>query len=141
MYQKYTVPEIWCAMDRWTDGRTDGHKKWHIEVVPHLKNGNLINCYQSYLTYYLLIFQIYQNILLQRGNFYCTRPDTFCYKTQSGLNMANVIIWHLINLCSDPMIYIGLKKEYSTLDNCVCVSYELTLHLPRKVHCYNSVAS
>ena len=31
-----TVPEIWCETDRqtggWTDRRTDGQKKWHIEV-------------------------------------------------------------------------------------------------------------
>ena len=26
------VPEIWCATDGWTDRRTDGRKKWHIEV-------------------------------------------------------------------------------------------------------------
>ena len=28
MIRSYTVPEIWCMMDRWTDG----WKKWHIEV-------------------------------------------------------------------------------------------------------------
>ena len=31
-----TVPEIWCARNRWTDGRLDGRtgwKKWHIEEV------------------------------------------------------------------------------------------------------------
>ena len=83
------------------------------------KKGKLINCYQSYLTYYLLIFQIYQNILFQRGHLYCTRPDTFCYKTQNGLNMGNNIVWHLINFCSDPIIHIGLKKEYSTLNKVV----------------------
>ena len=30
-----------------------------------IKNGKLINCYQSYLSYYLLIFLIYHNNLLQ----------------------------------------------------------------------------
>ena len=24
-----TAPEIWCATDGQTDGRTDGWKKWH----------------------------------------------------------------------------------------------------------------
>ena len=36
-----TVPEIWCATGRRTDGLMDGRmngwKKWHIEWVPHLK--------------------------------------------------------------------------------------------------------
>ena len=31
-----TVPEIWCATDR----QTDGLKKWHIAAVPHLEMKN-----------------------------------------------------------------------------------------------------
>ena len=34
-----------------------------------IKNGKLINCYQSYLSYYLLIFLIYHNNLLQMEHF------------------------------------------------------------------------
>ena len=39
---------------------------WNYMVWLLLKNGKLINCYQSYLSYFILIFLIYQNILLQR---------------------------------------------------------------------------
>ena len=35
--------------------------------------------------------------MLQRGHFYCTRPDTFSYKTQNGLNMGNLIKPFIIN--------------------------------------------
>ena len=55
-----------------------------------LKKAKLSSCYQPYLSYYLLIFLIYQNILLWRGHFYCTRLDSFCYNTQNGLNMRNL---------------------------------------------------
>ena len=41
-----------------------------------------------------LDFLIHHNILLRRGHFYCIRPDIFCYKTQIGLNMGNVIVCH-----------------------------------------------
>ena len=54
-----------------------------------LKNRKLNSCYQSYLSYYLLIFLIYQNIMLLKGHFYCTRPDNFCYNTKNTLNMGN----------------------------------------------------
>ena len=44
------VPEIWCAIDRWTDRRTDGQKKWHVEVgVPPTK---VMNSYQEKLLNY-----------------------------------------------------------------------------------------
>ena len=33
-----TIPEIWCATYGQTDGRTDGWKKWHIEVDGPPKN-------------------------------------------------------------------------------------------------------
>ena len=39
--QWYTVPEIWCARDRKTDGQTNGKsdlKRW----VPHLKRQNKV---------------------------------------------------------------------------------------------------
>ena len=45
-----TVPEIWCAIDGWTDRRTDGRKKWHVEVgVPPKK---VMNSYQEKLLNY-----------------------------------------------------------------------------------------
>ena len=37
------VPEMWCATDGGTDGRTDGWKKWHIEVGAPPKNTTHIN--------------------------------------------------------------------------------------------------
>ena len=36
MIRWYTVPEICCATDGQMDGRTDGRKKWHIEVKWHI---------------------------------------------------------------------------------------------------------
>ena len=45
-----TVPEIWCAIDGWTDRRTDRRKKWHVEVgVPPKK---VMNSYQEKLLNY-----------------------------------------------------------------------------------------
>ena len=39
-----TVPEIWCAIDGWTDRRTDGGKKWHVEVgVPPKKSNKQLS--------------------------------------------------------------------------------------------------
>ena len=35
-----TVPEIWCVMDGWTDGRKDERKKWHVEVGAPRKNSS-----------------------------------------------------------------------------------------------------
>ena len=37
----YMLPEILCATDGWTDGHTDGRKKWHIEVGAPPKKINL----------------------------------------------------------------------------------------------------
>ena len=40
-----TLPEIWCATDR----RTDGWKKWH-RWVPHLKKSVYFNKYKPFWT-------------------------------------------------------------------------------------------
>ena len=64
-----------------------------------------------------MIFLIYQNILLWRRHFYCTRPDmyTCCYKTQNELNMGKC--YH--------MDFDMLKKSFLFGKRC------LYLHLDR----------
>ena len=99
----------------------------------------------------LLIFLTYQNILLRRGHFYCTRPDTFCYNKQNKLNMGNIIIFMDLNQfmwwsCDTYGLKVRILYtqqngsfvvEKTLMKFCKgCIWYELTLHLPREVHCY-----
>ena len=43
MIRWYTILEIWCATDGWTDGQIDGCTKWHIEVsAPPNKSKNKV---------------------------------------------------------------------------------------------------
>ena len=81
MIRWYTVPEIWCTTDRWTNGWTDGPKKWHI-VFSHgearnIKFGQQVNIIQRvplgvhhlrrYWCHYLIITWLWQISLSTQG--------------------------------------------------------------------------
>ena len=42
--------------DRWTDGRTDGQKKWQIEVGAHLKNELSLTLLYNLMNHWQLMF-------------------------------------------------------------------------------------
>ena len=79
-----TFPEIWCAMDGWTDGQMD--RKSDIQRwVPHLKNENIfIDCLKW-------------NLNQLSGMQWVNSEGSFCFKSQKFPWKTSLIY---ISLCS-----------------------------------------
>ena len=78
-----------------------------------IKNGKLINCYQSYLSYYLLIFLIYHNNLLQ--NIFTVLDLIPSTLNEMVVLLQRGYLWNFAKV----VYFISVSKGFTYQGNCI----------------------